>query len=434
MLSLVLIVVGLAIVCYAWWNARHDFTETPEGNTQVQAPPETQNQEKSLFGPVIVYYATQTGTAERFARTLIKEAKEHDIVCVSRCIDEFSIDELQKDDSICVFLISTHYEGEPTDDMSAIWKKMAKLKDSNLLKRLKYTGFSLGDQNYKYFNQMGRLFSKKLEDLGALKIADFGEGTNHAGQIEEHFEEWNIPLWNQLYPHLPKVSSDVAHSIWESSDPNSYTVLIDSTISSSGTSASKYQSETEKYLRSFEGEIIAIKELRQKPGATDSTLHVDIRLPENASYKTGENLKIYPQTSKELVHKLLNHLDLNPKSTLSFESKSKLPFPSTITVEELFTHYIDLQGYLKKTTIKALQDIAKTENAKTELKCLYEDKSKLDSLHQKMWNIVDLLITLDIKPNIKELLTIADRISVDCFHPASTIHNKFFCSSIAKSR
>lgn len=165
-------------------------------------------------------------------------------------------------------------------------------------------------------------------------------------------------------------------------------------------------------MKSIEGEIISIKELRQKANAIDSTLHVDIRLPENVVYHTGENLKIYPQTSNELIQRLLVHLDINPKSKLTFQSRSKLPFPSGITVENLLTHYIDLQGFLKKTTIKALLEIAKTETAKTELKEIYEKKERLDALHKKMWNIVDLIITLDLKPTMKELLTVADRISV----------------------
>ena len=98
----------------------------------------------------------------------------------------------------------------------------------------------------------------------------------------------------------------------------------------------------------------------------DSTLHVDIRLPEGVAYNTGDNLKIYPQTSKELISRLLSHLDISPQSCLGFSSKSKLPFPNTITIEDLFTHYIDLQAVLKKTTIKGLLDIAKSESAKRE--------------------------------------------------------------------
>lgn len=152
--------------------------------------------------------------------------------------------------------------------------------------------------------------------------------------------------------------------------------------------------------------------MRQKPNAIDSTLHVDIRLPENAIYHTGENLKIYPQTNKELVHKLLVHLQINPSSKLTFKSRSKLPFPSAITAEELMTHYIDLQGTLKKTTIKALLDLAKSDTIKKELKDIYDNKKTLDSLHQKLWNIVDLITNFDVKLSLKEFLSIADRISV----------------------
>ena len=48
----------------------------------------------------------------------------------------------------------------------------------------------------------------------------------------------------------------------------------------------------------------------------------------------------------------------------------------------------------------------------TRLSEIYENKERLDALHQKMWNVVDLITTLDLKPSLKELLSMADRISV----------------------
>lgn len=57
---------------------------------------------------------------------------------------------------------------------------------------------------------------------------------------------------------------------------------------------------------------------------------------------------------------------MSASSMLTFVAKSKLPFPSGITIEELLTEYVDLQAVLKKSTIKALLDIAKSEAAKSE--------------------------------------------------------------------
>ena len=247
MLSLILILVGLAIVCYALWNTRqnHEEHSTIE-NPTTQTVRDTK-EERAFYGPVSIYYASQTGTAARFAKNLVQDAKLNDIVCVARCIDECSLDDLKEKDKLAIFLISTHYEGEPTDDMVAFWKAFSKLKDTSLLSSLNYTGFSLGDLNYKYFNQMGRLLNKKLEELGAKKVYEFGEGSNHINRIEEYFEEWNIPLWNNMLPILSKINAEVANEIWDSSDPSSFIVSIlhDNKPVIESTSDLKYQPETE---------------------------------------------------------------------------------------------------------------------------------------------------------------------------------------------
>lgn len=36
----------------------------------------------------------------------------------------------------------------------------------------------------------------------------------------------------------------------------------------------------------------------------------------------------------------------------------------------------------------------------------------LEKLHAKMWNVVDLIVTFDLKPTIKQLILTCDRIAV----------------------
>lgn len=84
------------------------------------------------------------------------------------------------------------------------------------------------------------------------------------------------------------------------------------------------------------------------------------------TYKTAENLKIYPKTSQALIKRLLSHQKWSDDSTLVFESKSKLPFPSPIKLKQLLTEYIDLQGMLKKSNLKALYEIVKSKSTRDE--------------------------------------------------------------------
>ena len=140
-------------------------------------------------------------------------------------------------------------------------------------------------------------------------------------------------------------------------------------------------------MNSFEGEIVSTKELRQKPSPTESTLHVEIKLPEGVTYKTAGNLKIYPKTSQALINRLLSHQGWSADTVLTFESKSKLPFPSPIKLTQLLREYVDLQGMLKKSNLKALYEIAKAKSTRDE----YDIRLTLDCLTswiiEKDWRV-----------------------------------------------
>lgn len=224
MLSLILIVIGVAIVCYALWTGAHfQHSDRTQGSNTSECSSE-KREDPVFFGPIDIFYASQTGTAGKFAKSLVSEGKLNDVVCVAKNIQDCSVEELKQSKNLTIFLVSTHYEGEPTDDMVPFWREFSKLKGTDFLRNLKYTGFSLGDLNYKYYCRMGRLVNQKLKELGADHVYEFGEGSNHNGHIDEFFEEWYIPLWNNLIPHLGKLSQDQAQEIWESSDPNSYII------------------------------------------------------------------------------------------------------------------------------------------------------------------------------------------------------------------
>jgi hypothetical protein len=51
------------------------------------------------------------------------------------------------------------------------------------------------------------------------------------------------------------------------------------------------------------------------------------------------------------------------------------------------------------------------------------NRERLEGLHAKLWNIVDLVETLDLKLTVKQLLMVTDRISVYAFYLASTIYD-----------
>lgn len=115
-------------------------------------------------------------------------------------------------------------------------------------------------------------------------------------------------------------------------------------------------------MTAHQGEVIAVKELRQLATPMDSTLQVDIRLPVGVTYKTAENLKVYPENNRTLVLKALECVGMKFDTRVKFEAKGKLPFPNKSSAGELLSKYVDLQGKLSKATVKNLRDMLPATN------------------------------------------------------------------------
>lgn len=109
-----------------------------------------------------------------------------------------------------IFVIATHYEGEPPDDAVQWWEwvqKTTKTGPSVSLKDNKFTLFALGDLTYKYYCKFGKDIDTAIEKFGLERVYETGLGSNDQNNIAEFFEEWKINLWNKIMDYIPKNAS-----------------------------------------------------------------------------------------------------------------------------------------------------------------------------------------------------------------------------------
>lgn len=62
-----------------------------------------------------------------------------------------------------------------------------------------------------------------------------------------------------------------------------------------------------------------------------------------------------------------------------------------------------------------------------------ENRERLEGLHSKLWNMVDLIETLDIRLTVKELLMVTDRIAVVFDDVAKALYHQFLFIGIPKT-
>jgi len=111
-------------------------------------------------------------------------------------LEEFEPEDIQ-DESLSVFLVATHGEGEPTDSAEAFyeWITSEDRCDSDA-SDLKYAVFGLGNRQYEFYCKMGKDFDEHLERLGGQRLLPRGEGDDDAN-LDEDFAEWKSQFWKK---------------------------------------------------------------------------------------------------------------------------------------------------------------------------------------------------------------------------------------------
>ena len=102
-----------------------------------------------------------------------------------------------------IFVIATHYEGDPPDNSVDAWDRLQKIEEPTYFSGMKYMFFALGDLTYKHYCGFGKNISKKLTECGGELIHTFGTGSNDQNKIEIPFIEWRDTIWTELVRNAP---------------------------------------------------------------------------------------------------------------------------------------------------------------------------------------------------------------------------------------
>src|ERR1700761_7736187 len=136
----------------------------------------------------IVFYGSQTGTAEDYASRLAKEGHSRfGLKTMVADLEDYDFDNLDTipEDKVVFFILATYGEGEPTDNAVEFYdfihgedpqfSEGASASESPLA-NLRYVTFGLGNNTYEHYNSMVRNVDEALTKLGGTRIGEPGEG------------------------------------------------------------------------------------------------------------------------------------------------------------------------------------------------------------------------------------------------------------------
>jgi len=379
------------------------------------------------YGPIHIYFGSQTGTAANYSQILGEEASKNGFT--PKIIDLIDFEPKQlKSCKLATFLMATHGEGDPTDNSKAFNEWIADSERSNEeLKGVKFLVFGLGNRQYQFYNAQGRKINEYMEKLGAERIYKYGEGDDN-DSLEDDFNEWKSGLWEGLKSVLTPIKSTERKTTKAQSNlpfvvNTTQEKEVDLEAFDVNSDSKEYEFQMKQYLVSASANVTVIRELRQR---TDdgSTVHIEI---DNGSagvnYRTADNLAMFPENDLETVEKVAKLLGLNLDEVFTLDEnedvdkkiKFKYPFPTPISVRTFLTKFCDLHSTIRKKQLKDLSEFCEKPEDKQKLALLASPGGKIEfeaQVQSRMLGLIDIIELYGIKVNLANLIQISSLIQV----------------------
>lgn len=150
----------------------------------------------------LLLYATQQGQAKAIAEEICEKAAAHGFSADLHCISESDKYDLKTETAPLVVVVSTTGTGDPPDTAHKFVKKIQdKTLPGDFFAHLRYGLLGLGDSEYTYFCNGGKVIDKRLQELGAQHFYDTGHADDCVG-LELVVEPWIDGLWAALTKHF----------------------------------------------------------------------------------------------------------------------------------------------------------------------------------------------------------------------------------------
>lgn len=396
---------------------------------------------KATGKKVIVFYGSQTGTAEEFALRLAKDARRYGMPAMSfdpeECTDWEELLKLKDiEGSLAIFCLATYGEGDPTDNAIDLYEW---LKDGGHdLTGLRYTVFGLGNKTYEHYNAMGREVDKFLEKNGAERIFERGEGDDDAN-IEEDFVTWKEKLWPAVCEYFGldttegSIGRDFELTVHEDLPPEKVFVGEPHKLGSYEIQKPPFNQKN-PYL----APVGVNRELHK--GGDRSCMHIEFDITgSKLKYTAGDHVAVLAENDPTLVEKIGKLLNIDLETVFSLTNNDEMaskkhPFPCPTTYRTALMHYVDIASPPRTHVLKEIIEYAQDEKEKEFLKSLTaptEEAKKLygDWIVKDHRDITAVLEDLpSVKPPLDLLLELLPRLQ--CRYYSISSSSKMYPNSV----
>ncbi|XP_025919431.1 NADPH--cytochrome P450 reductase isoform X2 [Apteryx rowi] len=421
-----------------WFFFRKKKEEVPElPKIQPVTSPERDSsfieKMKKTGRNIVVFYGSQTGTAEEFANRLSKDAHRYGLRGMAADPEEYDLSDLSRlseiDKSLAVFCMATYGEGDPTDNAQDFYDWLQET-DADL-SGLRFAVFGLGNKTYEHFNAMGKYVDKRLQELGAQRIFELGLGDDD-GNLEEDFITWREQFWPAVCEHFG------VEATGEESSIRQYELVVHTDMNMSKV----YTGEMGR-LKSYENQkppfdaknpFLASVTMNRKlnEGGERHLMHLELDISDSKiRYESGDHVAVYPANDSLLVNQIgeILHTDLDTimsLNNLDEESNKKHPFPCPTSYRTALTYYLDITNPPRTNVLYELAQYATDTGEQEQLRKMASSAAEGKALYlswvvEARRNILAILQDMpSLQPPIDHLCELLPRLQARYYSIASS--------------
>lgn len=346
----------------------------------------------------IVFFGSQTGTAEAYATRLAKEGNVRfgleTMVANLEDYDYENLDQLSND-KVAFFVLATYGEGEPTDNAASFYTFVTSdgpsFSKGASLAQLQYTAFGLGNKTYEHYNAVVKRVVSALDTLGASRVGHVGEGDDASGTTEEDFLIWKEDMWTALASKMNLTEVQSAYK------PSYNIIELEGLTreSSEVYTGEPNEAHLSGELRAVHGPfdshnpyiapISASRELVSAREESRRCIHIDVDISGSGLvYEAGDHLAVWPSNSNQEVDRLLQVLGLYEKrhqvvNVQSTDSITKVPFPSPTTYDTIMRYYLEICGPVSRQLLTDLVPFSPNKIVKQKITEISSDRDRFHS-------------------------------------------------------
>ncbi|XP_055388999.1 pyruvate dehydrogenase [NADP(+)]-like [Condylostylus longicornis] len=323
-----------------------------------------------------ILYGSETGNAEDVANRLAALMKQRTLIPQVMQLDEVEVDELADMESVVV-ICSTAGQGEFPGNGKVLFESLEKIDQKDLLSKMTYAVFGLGDSSYIFFNEAAKKYDAIFADLGGKRLIGCGLGDDqHEEKYETALSEWLPEYWTESKaPEPQNVSDEPGDSMYKVETVTSH---VD-------------------YKRCIPYGAVAVKldvSRRMTPDDYDVEVrHLEFDLTGTGlRYALGDSLAIFPESDPQLVEEFCAFFGFDPELKIRIKragtessAKHEALFKQPMSVRQLLSECIDIGGKPNRMFYEILYkyctDSAEKEKAKALL--LKENKKSFLQMTNK---------------------------------------------------